>query len=149
VISEVTIVDPHHPLCGERLKLLSLTCARGAGFIAVALADGRRRLIRRSATDLDRSAVAEPDMPRISARILLPLARQVRRMLATSQEETSHAEMLPSDPLCAQPLDNGHPEAPATPAAVAGPAVAGSNPAGPAARPTGPAAAPVRGGRPC
>jgi hypothetical protein len=94
VISEVTIVDPHHPLCGEWLKLLSLTCARGAGFIAVALADGRRRLIRRSATDLDRSAVAEPDMPRISARILLPLARQVRRMLARSQEEMGTVNLI-------------------------------------------------------
>jgi hypothetical protein len=92
VVPEVTIVDPHHPLRGERLKVLSLACARGAGFIAVRLADGRRRLVRCAATDIDHPATAEPEAPRISVRTLLPLARHIRRMLAASQEGTSHVE---------------------------------------------------------
>ena len=35
------------------MTLLSLSCSRGPAFIAVALPDGRRRLIRRAATNLE------------------------------------------------------------------------------------------------
>ncbi len=98
MVSEVRVIDPHHALCGKQLTLLSLVCARGPKYIAVRLADGRRRLVSRAATDLDQPALAEPDVLRISARTLLPLARLVRRMLAASKEETSHAEPNPPDP---------------------------------------------------
>ena len=66
------MTDPHHPLFGQRLKLLSLACSRGPAFIAVALPDGRRRLIRRAATDLEQrdppvghhaEHLAEPAVP--------------------------------------------------------------------------------------
>ena len=149
MISEVTVTDLHHPLHGERLKLLSLTCARGTGFIAVGLADGRRRLVRRVVTDLDHSAMAEPEVPRISARTLLPLARLIRRMLAASREETSHAEPTASSPLSPQLLDAAAPGAPAMPATMAGADVPGPDPTGAAGRPTDSASAPDRGGAPC
>ena len=154
MIPEVTIIDPHHPLRGERLKVLSLTCARGAGFIAVRLADGRRRLVRRAATDLDRPATAEPEAPRISVRTLLPLARHVRRMLAASQEGTPHADPNPPDPPSARPPGGASAQGPAWPAAVAGLGAPGPDAAGaadrPPARPAAPAPAPRRGGgAPC
>ncbi|MBV8398148.1 MAG: hypothetical protein JOZ17_05345 [Acetobacteraceae bacterium] len=142
----MTIIDLHHPLYGKRLKLLSLACARGAGFVAVALDDGRRRLVRRSATDLDHAAAMEPAMPRISARVLLPLARQVRRMLTASQEETPHAEPALSAPL-SPTVSGGSPAV--VSATVAGPAVANPDAVGAAACAPAAAAASIRGDRPC
>jgi len=50
LISAVTVTDPRHPLYGQRLAVLSLACSRGPRFIAVALPDGRRRLIQCGAT---------------------------------------------------------------------------------------------------
>jgi Family of unknown function (DUF5372) len=148
VISAVTITDPRHPLSGQRLTLLSQVCARGPGFIAVALADGRRRLVARSATDLDRlPPAAEPAMPRVSVRTLLPLARHVRRMLAPSTEEVLHADPSPSDPPSPS-VDDGL-AAGVVPAAVAGAAVRRSETAGAASRPAAPADAPTGGGIPC
>ena len=93
-------MDPHHPLCGQRLQLLSLTCARGPAFIAVALPDGRRRLLRRAATDLDQPAAPIPSVAvlRISARTLVPLARRIRNMLAASIREVAHADAPIPDP---------------------------------------------------
>ncbi|MFC7556706.1 hypothetical protein ACFQU7_37565 [Pseudoroseomonas wenyumeiae] len=88
----VTVTDPRHPLFGQRLRLLSLTCGRGPAFVAVALADGRRRLLRRAETDLERPLAPEAALPRISARALLPLAQHIRSMLAVSRQEASHAE---------------------------------------------------------
>ncbi|MBV9776496.1 MAG: hypothetical protein JO143_05550, partial [Acetobacteraceae bacterium] len=76
---------------GQQLTLLSLTCGRGPAFVAVALPDGRRRLLRRTATDLDRPLALPVALPRISARALLPLARHIRSMLAASNTEALHA----------------------------------------------------------
>jgi hypothetical protein len=94
----VTVTDPRHPLYGQRLRVLSLSCARGPRFIAVALADGRRRLIRRAATELEHPAEPDRAMPRISARMLLPLARHIRRVVAASAEEANHVDTCPSSP---------------------------------------------------
>ena len=95
----MTVTDPRHPLVGQRLTVLSLLCARGPRFIAVALPDGRRRLIRRAATDLERPACAtELPVPRVSARTLLPLARLVRSVLAASSAEPADAVPSPPDP---------------------------------------------------
>jgi len=150
VISEVRVVDPCHALCGERLTLLSLVCARGPKYIAVRLADGRRRLLPRAATDLDQPALAEPDVPRISARTLLPLARLVRRMLAASQEETSHAEPNPPDPSLSCAAGGATTPVPDSATALAGPAAPGPDAAGAAPRPAAAASAPGRrGGAPC
>src|SRR3954470_468370 len=41
VVSSVTVTDPRHPLFGQQLKLLSLSCGRGPAYIAAALPDGR------------------------------------------------------------------------------------------------------------
>ena len=82
---------------GQQLRLLSLACGRGPAFIAAALPDGRRRLVRRAATDLERPLTPPATLPRISARTLLPLARHVRSMLAFSTKEVRHANPpLPS-----------------------------------------------------
>lgn len=59
MIREITVIDPQHPLRGERLALLSLSCSRGPNFIAIGLPDGRRRLIRRAATDIDQPVMTE------------------------------------------------------------------------------------------
>ena len=99
LISAVTVTDPQHPLVGQRLTVLSLLCARGPRFIAVALPDGRRRLIRRAATDLERPAGAtELPVPRVSIRTLLPLARLVRSVLAASSAEPADAVPSPPNP---------------------------------------------------
>jgi Family of unknown function (DUF5372) len=136
----VTVTDPQHPLVGQRLTVLSLLCARGPRFIAVALPDGRRRLIRRAATDLERPGATELPVPRVSARTLLPLARLVRSVLAASSAEPADAVPSPPDPA-------------STPApSTASEAVAGAP--GPVAAAAGPrrgppAAARVGGGAPC
>ena len=92
-IFAITVTDPRHPLCGQRLQVLSLTCARGPRFIAVALPDGRRRLIRRAATELEHPLQPDRAVARISVRMLLPLARHIRRVVAASFEEATHADM--------------------------------------------------------
>ena len=88
------VTDPRHPLFGQRLTVLDLSCSRGPRFIAVALLDGRRRLIRRAATELEHPATTDLPVPLVSARTLLPLARHVRGMLAASSTEP--ADVVPS-----------------------------------------------------
>lgn len=93
IVPDVTIVDPHHALAGQRLPVVSLRSARGPSFLVVSLADGRRRSVRRSATDLAANAAssASPEVKAlVSVRILLPLARHLRVMLASSAEEVIH-----------------------------------------------------------
>src|SRR5687768_14520623 len=91
VVSPITVTDPHHALSGQRLSLVSLYSARGPAFVVAELGDGRRRSIRRSATDLGMpssgASLRASDLPRISARILLPLARHLTTTLASSAEE--------------------------------------------------------------
>jgi Family of unknown function (DUF5372) len=87
VVPSVTVTDPHHPLLGQQLKLLSLRCGRGPAYVAIALPDGRRRLMRRAATDLERPLAPRTVLPLISVRTLLPLARHIRSMLSTPSEE--------------------------------------------------------------
>ena len=53
LISAVTVTDPGHPLSGQRLAVLSLACGRAPRFIAIALPDGRQRLIGRADTGLE------------------------------------------------------------------------------------------------
>src|SRR3954463_10692175 len=102
VVSHVTVTDPHHALSGQRLSLVSLHCARGPTFLVVELGDGRRRSIRRLVTDLGMpSSVSSPrasDLPRISARTLLPLARHLITTLASSAEEVIRDGHHPTAP---------------------------------------------------
>jgi hypothetical protein len=141
----VTVTDSRHPLFGQRLAVLSLACSRGPAFIAVALADGRRRLLRRAATDLERPQTSQANsLPRISARTLLPLARHIRSMQVSSMKEARDASsFVPRSTACGEDA-----VAPASAKALDIAAGAGAAATGPAGRPT--AAAPVgRGGRPC
>ena len=105
VVSIITVTDPRHPLYGQRLKLLSLRCGRGPAYIVVALPDGRRRLLRRAATDLQRPLAPRTVLPLISVRTLLPLARHIRSMLSTSSEEVSHVNSSPAGSSCATAPD--------------------------------------------
>jgi hypothetical protein len=78
------------------LPLVPVRSARGPAYIVVELPDGRRRSLRRSVTDLAGVAATTPsaarEVPRISARTLLPLARHLATSLAASAVEVSHAD---------------------------------------------------------
>lgn len=78
VISAIKVMDPTHPLFGKTLRLISEQCSRGKALVAVALEDGRRRLIARSATDLESKKYHGREISWISARSLLPLARHIQ-----------------------------------------------------------------------
>jgi hypothetical protein len=145
VVSTVTVTDPDHPLFGQQLKLLSLSCGRGPTYIAVALPDGRRRLMRRAATDLERPLAPRMVLPLISVRTLLPLARHIRNMLAPSNEEVCHVNSPPAGSSPAAAADN---TSAIVPAAMAG---AAGNSAYAVVATVRPGAPPCsrRGGRPC
>ncbi len=144
VVSSVTVTDPHHPLFGRELELLSLACSRGPAFIAVALPDGRRRLLRRAATDLEQPPAPPAALPRVSTRALLPLARHIRSMLAASSEGAFHADRRQSDPSTSSAAGTISPP----PAVVGHVALLGADATGTAARLPA-ATRPRRGGRPC
>ena len=113
----VRVSERTHPLFGRTLTLLSEGCGRGKGFVAVRLEDGRRRLVRRSATDLDSGERPRPPMSRISARTLLPLARHVQCYLAGGNVEGVHANRLRSGsvpPTPSKPSSTQHATAPAS-----------------------------------
>ena len=143
VVTTVTVTEPRHPLFGRELRLLSLDCSRGPAFVAAALPDGRRRLLRRAATDLERPLASQATaLPRISARTLLPLARHVRSMLTSLTEEIRHAKPSPSDsPVCSNTAVS--PSAPRHRLAGIGTAATGSADCPAAAAPE------ERGGTPC
>src|SRR3954447_778502 len=119
VVSHVTVTDPHHALSGQRLLLVSLHSARGPAFVVAELGDGRRRSIRRSATDLGAASSASlppvSDLPWISVRTLLPLARHLTPTLASSAEEVIHDGPHPTVPAscCVSSVhfDSGRPAA--------------------------------------
>jgi hypothetical protein len=96
VITEVTVTDPHHPLHGQRLELIGAASARGAGWLTVALPDGRRRSLRRAVTDLSVATVSGCALPLISVRTLLPLARHVEVLLKISKEEIFNEQLAQS-----------------------------------------------------
>lgn len=96
MVHHVTVVDPRHGLAGQRLELVSLQSGRGLAYVVVRLPDGRRRSIRRSATDL---VVASPEekaasksAPRISVRTLLTLMRHLNGMVASRSKEVIRDE---------------------------------------------------------
>ena len=91
LVSEVTITDPQHSLFGQRLALTNERSGRGPAYVVVRLPDGRRRSIRISATDLNASdcfgCTPAASLPRISVRILIPLAQHLDRILNLLTEE--------------------------------------------------------------
>ena len=97
VVSHVTITDPRHSLFGQRLAVIAERSGRGPGYVVIELPDGRRRSVRTSATNL--AVPSQPvgaDLPRISVRTLIPLARHVNRILNLLTEEVIRDE--PSSP---------------------------------------------------
>src|SRR5579872_5085218 len=80
VCGEVTVTDPAHPLYGQTLPLLPVRINRIPLHVMVVLPGGRRHLVPRAATNVEREAVAvspASPLPVISVRTILPLARLV------------------------------------------------------------------------
>ena len=96
LVVRVRVTDPRHALFGQRFDLSRLSEPR-PGWVSVLLADGRRRWLPRTATDLDLACGTMPNhaLPRVSVRTLLPLARYVEALLCNSPKTTDGAP--PSD----------------------------------------------------
>jgi hypothetical protein len=112
-VSHVTITDPRHSLYGQRLAVLADRSGRGPAYVAVMLPDGRRRSVRTAATDL--AAPFHPagcDLPRISVRTLIPLARHANRILSLLNEEVIRDEPAPpsASSRCVSTAEPGHHE---------------------------------------
>jgi hypothetical protein len=99
----VRVTDPHRPLFGQQFATLPERSSRGAGFVVITLADGRRRSIRRAATDLGGTAAIAAEsrsaLPRVSARTILPLAHHLARTFASFSKE----EVIRDDDPCLSP----------------------------------------------
>jgi hypothetical protein len=99
----VRVTDPRHPLFGQQFATLPERSSRGAGFVVITLADGRRRSIRRAATDLGGTAAMAAEsrstLPRVSARTILPLAHHLARTFTSSSKE----EVIRDDDPCLSP----------------------------------------------
>ena len=91
VVSHVTITDPHHFLFGHRLEVLKERSGRGPAYVVVALPDGRRRAVRIASTDLAETPISShpnaADLPRISARTLIPLMQHLSASLSLLDEK--------------------------------------------------------------
>jgi hypothetical protein len=99
IVSQVTIIDPAHPLYGHTFSLASSSTTRGnTPTLMIPLPNGQQRSVPRAVTDLapplSPAEDVAPALPRISVRILLPLAQQVRR-LRQATEERLHATCTP------------------------------------------------------
>ena len=118
MVSEVTVTDPRHFLSGHRLAVLDERSGRGPSYVVVELADGGKRSVRIAATDLvppgNSSSAAEPSLPRISVRTLIPLARHLNRILTLLTEEVIRDE--PASPSassrCVSTVDPGRQDQP-------------------------------------
>src|SRR6266404_229457 len=146
VMSAIKVMDPTHPLFGKTLKLLSEQCSRGKAFVAVGLKDGRRRLMLRSATNLDSTKRHIRLVPFVSARSLLPLARHIQSCLTGLNLEAPH-ESRPSSRTDSPKLKSR--TQPSTASATAGSAVTGSPKSARSADRNDPAAYSRRGPRSC
>jgi hypothetical protein len=94
IMSQVTIIDPSHPLYGHTFPLVSSALPqRHSQTLVIALPTGQQRSVPRAVTDLaclEASVEAVlPSLAPLSGRILLSLAHQVRR-LRQAQEECMH-----------------------------------------------------------
>jgi hypothetical protein len=89
-VSHVTITDPHHFLFGHRVEVLKQRSGRGPAYVVVALPDGRPRAVRITSTDLAKTITSGPnaaDLPRISARTLIPLMQHLSASLSFLDEK--------------------------------------------------------------
>jgi hypothetical protein len=145
VMTPVTLTERTHPLFGKTLTLMSERCGRGKAFIAVALQDGRRRLVARSATDLDSCKKQSLPTSRISARSLLPLARHIQCYLTGTNSEVADAGRSRSSTFKVSKSPTQHSTAPAS----AGRRSTGSPRSARSGDRKDPAAPSRRGPRPC
>ena len=112
VCGEVTITDPAHPLYGQTLPQLPVRINRSTPHVMVLLPSGRRHMVPRAATNLEREGVAVSPafpLPSISVRTTLPLARLVQQLKQAKEE--SHAEpttptIYPTDPSSSRSHDD-------------------------------------------
>ncbi len=103
VCGEVTVTDPAHPLYRQTLPLLPVRINRIPLHVMVLLPSGRRHMVPRAATNLERSAeapVSASSLPSISIRTILPLARLVQQLKQAKEE--SHAEQTASPNHCTE-----------------------------------------------
>jgi Family of unknown function (DUF5372) len=94
---EVTVTDPAHPLYGQTLPQLPMRIKHHPLQVMVLLPSGRRHLVPRAATNLERPERAvspAAPLPAISVRTILPLARLVQQLKQAKEE--SHAEQTAS-----------------------------------------------------
>ena len=86
-VSEVRVVDPHHPLYGGCFPVSERRSGRGPALIVIRLPDGRERAISRAAISVSSASedltAAASCLGHISVRTLLPLANHVRAVLAS------------------------------------------------------------------
>src|SRR5215470_7310144 len=97
VCGEVTVTDPAHPLYGQTLPQLPMRIKHHPLQVMVLLPSGRRHLVPRAATNLERPEGAvspTASLPAISVRTILPLARLVQQLKQAKEE--SHAEQTAS-----------------------------------------------------
>src|SRR5215471_21124092 len=83
ICGEVTVTDPAHPLSGQTLPQLPMRIKHHPLQVMVLLPGGRRHLVPRAATHLERPEEATSPavhLPVISVRTILPLARLVQRL---------------------------------------------------------------------
>jgi hypothetical protein len=107
VCGEVTVTDPAHPLYGQTLPQLPMRIKHNPLQVMVLLPSGRRHLVPRAATNLERPEGAVSPavpLPVISVRTILPLARLVQQLKQAKEE--SHAEQTAS---ITHPTDPGAP----------------------------------------
>ena len=103
VCGEVTVTDPAHPLYGQILPQLPMRINQNPRQVMVLLPSGRRHLVPRAATNLERpEGTASPaaPLPVISVRTILPLARLVQQLKQAKEE--SHAEQTASPIHCTE-----------------------------------------------
>ncbi len=80
---QVTIIDRTHPFFGRTFPVVSLSSPRGKTHLILLLANGQHRIVPHAATDLGQTQKqnSEPQLPRISVRTMLPLARLIQSKL--------------------------------------------------------------------
>jgi hypothetical protein len=109
VCGEVTVIDPAHPLYGQTLPLLPVRVNRNPLQVMVLLPSGRRHMVPRAATNLERpEGVSSPPapLPVISVRTILPLARLVQQLgawprrnaMPSRQRHPSHDNLSSASP---------------------------------------------------
>jgi hypothetical protein len=120
-VSEIRVIDPHHPLHGNSYPVSDRRSGRGPALIVVRLPDGRERAISRSATDFaagsEDPGVSASRQAHISVRTLLPLANHVRAVLASRNADLEGSGGRDLDQTPAK--DGGVAEAAAAPVAAA------------------------------